>query len=54
MVEAGGHKYIEGKESGGGSSGGGKGRGRRVTEGTQRKTPGTEHQKRVQVENLTN
>ena len=51
---AGRHQYGKGKGSNGGVSGGGKGQGIRVADGTQRKTPGTEHQKILQVENLTN
>ena len=51
MVGSGGHQYVRVKGS---SSGGGRGRGGVVTEGTKINTPGTEHQERVQVVKLTN
>ena len=54
VVGSGGHHYGGCKGSGGGGSGGGRGQGGGVTEGAKRKTPGTEHQKIVQVENLAN
>ena len=54
MVVTGGNQYVGVKVSGGGGSGGGRGWGEVVTEGTKRKTPRTEHQKRLQVSNFTN
>ena len=53
-MSAGGHKYRGGKGSGGNRIGGVGGRGEGVKEGTKSNTTGTEHQKRVQVANLTN
>ena len=58
VVRAGGHQSDGGKGSGGcgggGGSGGRTGRGGRVTDGTKRKTPGTDQHKRVHVADLTN
>ena len=54
VVVAGRNQSSGGKGSEGYGSGGGGGRGEGVTEGTKSKTTGTEHQKRVQVANLTN
>ena len=53
MVGSGGHQSGGVKLSGGGGGGGGRRRGGGVTEGTKIKTPRTEHQKILQVENLT-
>ena len=54
VVGAGEHQSSRGKGRGVGVRGGGRGRGGRVTEGMKSKTPKMEHQKKVQVENLTN
>ena len=54
MVGSGVYKSGGGKGSGGGSGGGGIGRGGAVMEGIKIKTTGMEHQKRIQVANLTN
>ena len=51
VVRAGRNQYGGGKGSSGGNSSSGRGKGGRVMEGTIRKTPGTEHQKIVQVSN---
>ena len=54
VVGSGMHQSVRGKGSGDGGSGGRRRQGGGITEETKSNTPGTEHQKRVQVANLTN
>ena len=53
VVGAGGHQSDGGVLSGGGGGKYGRGQGGGVMEGKKRKTPRTEHQKRINVTNLT-
>ena len=54
LVWSGRHQYGESNLRGGSGGGGGRGQDGVVTEGAKGKTPGTEHQNRIQVVNLTN